>query len=422
MTFIIDEPCTLRESRFSEKICSILEVDHETLETIFCYQTTYIMGAAMMRILKYSECLERRKGISKTVYHSVFSYLVTLQNDLTKKDEKKVYKEIGVLDFPGYEMFSVNSLDQLCINYASERVQQLFTEYCFKEEKTLFESEGLGLFSQKRRSRTNEDILILIDYKRPDGVFQFLQSNTTRRQSDDLDRKFLADLNNHLKEKPLFKKRKADRNKFSIKHSFSWVEYTTDDFMLRNRDSFPISLFQKIIDNSPALGEIIKPYYEASIGAPRNTRNLGFAGKLSLELSSLIGELQDSRCKFVRCIRPNNQKLPEIWDQSLVISQMKFLGVEEFLEMKRKLYPVKMRYYEFCALFLQLNGLINIHYDEYERGSTDWRVLTQDTIQFLFGVIGEDDVLYGKQRVFISSLIARKLEEKCKEHVRRKIS
>ena len=416
---MIDDPCTLRESNFSEKICNILEVDHQTLEDIFSHRMTYVMGDGIKKILKYSECEERREAISKAVYHSVFYYLVTLQNDLSKKEKKKLYENVGILDIPGYEIFSVNSLDQLCINYANERAQQLFTEYYFREEKTLFEREGLGRYIQNIKSRTNEDILILIDHKRPNGVFQFLQSNTTATQVGGGGRKLLADLNNHLKENPLFNKKKIDRNKFSIKHSISWVEYTTDDFVLRNKDDIPMSLFDKIIENSPSMGAIIKPDYNVS---KRTPKNLGIAAKFSQEMGSLIKELKNSRCNFVRCIKPNNHKMPEKWDQSLVINQMKFLGVEEFLEMKMKLYPVRIEYDDFCTQFLQLNGLINIHYDEYERETTDWRVLTQDTMEFLFGVISEDDVLYGKKKLFISSSQFSKLEKKLQQHVRRKLN
>ena len=80
---------------------------------------------------------------------------------------------IGILDIFGFEIFKLNSFEQLCINFANEKLQQHFNKNTFKLETEVYKSEGVKC--EEIIFMDNQDVLDLVSFnKRPRGLLQML--------------------------------------------------------------------------------------------------------------------------------------------------------------------------------------------------------------------------------------------------------
>ena len=55
----------------------------------------------------------------------------------------------------------------------------------------------------------------------------------------------------------------------------------------------------------------------------------GVVAKFQLQLSELLAVIESSETHFVRCIKPNMQKHPALWEDDIVTKQLRCAGVME---------------------------------------------------------------------------------------------
>jgi hypothetical protein len=89
-----------------------------------------------------AQALDCRDALAKALYHNVFLHLVSRINASLRAEVEVAYRT-GVLDIFGFEIFQVNRFEQLCINYANEKLQQQFNAFVFKHEQAEYVAEKI---------------------------------------------------------------------------------------------------------------------------------------------------------------------------------------------------------------------------------------------------------------------------------------
>lgn len=126
-----------------------------------------IAGESTDRRLLPNQASENRDALSKALYGAMFDNIIVCFNDAMSPKGTEKTLVVGILDIFGFEIFDNNSFEQLCINFANEKLQQHFNQAVFKEEIRACEEEGI--VGVELKFTDNQDVLDLIEArgKRP---------------------------------------------------------------------------------------------------------------------------------------------------------------------------------------------------------------------------------------------------------------
>ena len=133
--------------------------------------------------LNIDQALDARDAIAKSLYTSLFTWLVNRVNKIMlgksaaikKAHKKTIFSVISILDIFGFEEFAENSFEQLCINFANETLQHYFNKNIFKLEQAEYAKEKLEWTPIQYND--NSPIIHMIS-KKPIGVFHLLDDES----------------------------------------------------------------------------------------------------------------------------------------------------------------------------------------------------------------------------------------------------
>eukprot|EP01040_Poterioochromonas_malhamensis_P010041 gene10041-10914_t len=214
-----------------------LGIQPDQLQDLMTYKSFTSRGEKIIRPLNTTQAKVARDAITKAIYRALFDWLVNTLNakllDATP-EELSTCSSLVLVDIFGFDSFQYNSMDQLCINYANEVLQQLFNFNVFKREITLYEQEQIQYDDVIKFTDNKENIDLIAG-----DIFRILDDQC--RLPEPNDKRFVAQLYKDLNNKKLFSANPAQQleSKFTIKHFSGPVEYTADNFILKNSDNLP---------------------------------------------------------------------------------------------------------------------------------------------------------------------------------------
>ena len=102
-----------------------------------------IQKKALDSTVGVADATANRDALIKDIYGRIFDWLIHTVCNTVLKPAGDDDGFVGLLDIFGFEVFKRNSIEQLCINFANEKLQKLFNDHIFEEERKIYEAEGL---------------------------------------------------------------------------------------------------------------------------------------------------------------------------------------------------------------------------------------------------------------------------------------
>ncbi|XP_059977165.1 unconventional myosin-Vb isoform X2 [Lagenorhynchus albirostris] len=350
------ESCSISpKDEHLSNFCQLLGVEHSQMEHWLCHRKLVTTSETYVKTMSLQQVVNARNALAKHIYAQLFGWIVGHVNKALHTSLKQ-HSFIGVLDIYGFETFDVNSFEQFCINYANEKLQQQFN---------------------------------LV----PKGTDQNWAQKLYDRHSG----------SQH------FQKPRMSNTAFIVVHFADKVEYLSDNFLEKNRDTvyeeqinilkaskLPLvaDLFHDGKDSAPAAATSSKisvrsarPPLKASNKEHKKT--VGHQFRTSLHL--LMETLNTTTPHYVRCIKPNDEKLPFRFDPKRAVQQLRACGVLETIRISAAGYPSRWAYHDFYNRYRVL-------VKKKELANTDKKAICKSVLESL--IKDPDKFQFGRTKIF----------------------
>ncbi|RMZ87622.1 hypothetical protein DV736_g5151, partial [Chaetothyriales sp. CBS 134916] len=288
-----------------------------------------------------------RDALAKAIYFNLFDWIVARTN-VSLRAQGVVKNTIGILDIYGFEIFDRNSFEQLCINYVNEKLQQIFIQLTLKTEQEEYAREQIQWTPIKYFD--NKVVCSLIEDKKPPGVFAALNDAcaTAHADSGAADQTFVGRLN-FLSQNSNFESRQGQ---FIIKHYAGDVNYAVAGMTDKNKDQLLKDLLNLVAESSNSFLHELFPH---QVNQDDKKRPPTAGDKIKQSANQLVDTLMQAQPSYIRTIKPNENKSAKEYNEPNVLHQIKYLGLQENVRIRRAGFAYRQPFDKFVERFALLS-------------------------------------------------------------------
>ncbi|XP_062401320.1 myosin heavy chain, fast skeletal muscle-like [Sardina pilchardus] len=350
----------------ADKIAYLMGLNSADMLKALCYPRVKVGNEFVTKGQTVPQVNNAVSALCKSVYEKMFLWMVVRINEMLDTKQPRQFF-IGVLDIAGFEIFDFNSLEQLCINFTNEKLQQFFNHHMFVLEQEEYKKEGIDW----EFIDFGMDLAACIELiEKPMGIFSILEEECMfPKASDTTFKNKLYD--QHLGKTKCFEKPKPVKGKpeahFSLVHYAGTVDYNINGWLDKNKDPLNdsvVQLYQKSAVKLLCLLYATHASAEADSGGGKKggkKKGGSFQTVSALfreNLGKLMTNLRSTHPHFVRCLIPNESKTPGLMENFLVIHQLRCNGVLEGIRICRKGFPSRIQYGDFKQRYKVLNASV----------------------------------------------------------------
>lgn len=366
-----------------------------------------------------SQAKAARDAFARMIYGRLFKWLIAKINTSFGEEGSGARNFLGVLDIAGFESFETNSLEQLFINLSNEHLQLHFNTHMFKMELADYETEGIDSCAGMT-FQDNSDIVALIDAK--GGLLFILDEEVSMPKATD--QTFIAKVfKAHDKHSRLIVPKFSGSTNFGIRHFAGDVTYTCQGFLEKNVDKPPdeaaallqssrLSVLKEIAESlGPEGGES-----NAKRGGAKKSKTV--SSNFRASLAALIEKLNSAEPHFIRCVKPNAEKIPEKFDSKLAMDQLICSGVMEAVKIRQQGFASRIPFSDFLSRYriivprgLQVQIWGSSEPKDVSRHHMEAFLAHMPSALEAVGGVGSENLVLGKTKVFAKSRASTALEK-----------
>lgn len=412
LEFIMDrhrneDAAVVRNTDVLEIVAEFLGVQPAALETALTYRTRLLKKELCTVFLDPDGAADNRDELAVMLYSLLFTWLNEYVNQRLHKDDFTSF--IALIDFPAPQNLTSrpNGLDQFCVNFANERLQNFIQKRLFESHVSEYNAEGISRFVPQVPYFDNSECIRLLQH-RPGGLIHIMDDQARRmprKTNHTMVEAFAKRWGNHSS----FKVGSADRSgfpTFTVNHFTGPVTYSAEGFLEKNQDTLSpdfvqllrgtsttetpatdgsgsINPFVRGLFTSKAVATQVHPKNEETIIAAQqpvkpmrapSTRRKGtikrmstvketdadekeeeeapgtalcIAGQFRAALEMLFETLEEAQAWYVFCVSPNDSQLPNQLEGRSVKGQVRSLGLSEVARRCANVFEVAMTPQEF---------------------------------------------------------------------------